>query len=295
MEERIQILLSSYNGAEYIADQIDSILAQRGVSVKIMVRDDGSTDKTMEILEQYKQHGITIQAGNNRGAAESFMELIRTADDCEYYAFADQDDIWDFDKLESAVKMLKNYTHIPAVYSSSTRLVDKDLKFMAIHRQHPRTDLGSAMVKNYAAGCTVVFNKKLMNLLKLFSPERVPYHDWWVNVLALAVGGISLYDEIPHISYRQHGKNVVGAPVSAVKKYGVRFRKFYNTKYRRDKMSRQLLAFYGTFMPEEQKKILLKIAKYRKNKWDVISSKYIRTSNPTDNLLFWILVLFHKI
>ena len=161
--KKIQVLMSTYNGEKYIREQINSILAQTGVEVNLLVRDDGSKDKTLEILKGYKE--IKIIEAKNVGATNSFLELLSLAGEYEFYAFADQDDVWDENKLKVAISKLENYD-CPAIYSGNTRLVDKDLNEIKCETLSPITTLGAAIVKNYATGCTIVFNKELMVHLK---------------------------------------------------------------------------------------------------------------------------------
>ena len=293
MIPRVQVLLSSYNGEKYIKEQIISILNQKDVDVFLLIRDDGSKDSTFEEIERIDSTRIQIIKEDNIGSTQSFFRLILLADSFDYYAFADQDDIWDDDKLITGINRIKNIS-IPAVYSSSTRLVDANLKPMKKSITNVRTDIGSAIIKNYATGCTIIFNYELMCLLKKYIPKQVPYHDWWVNLVAISVGGISIFDTTPHISYRQHGNNVVGESNSFVGKWKHRLSRFLEEEYKRDNMAVQLLDAYESIMPQTERTTLWKISEYKKRKLDVIRDKRIRTNNWVDNLLFWILVIINK-
>ena len=121
---KVQVLLSAYNGEKYIQEQIDSILNQSNVEVSLLIRNDGSTDDTRKILDSQSTQNIKCINDKNIGLVRSFVELINQADEAEYYAFSDQDDVWDNDKLCSAISMLEDYKNMPAVYSSNARLVD---------------------------------------------------------------------------------------------------------------------------------------------------------------------------
>lgn len=113
--EQIQVLMSTYNGEKYLKVQLDSLLKQTWQNVQILIRDDGSTDRTVEILEKYaKEHeNISFYAGSNLGVIQSFFHLLRhSSQEAEYYAFADQDDYWMPEKLERAVTMLREQTEI---------------------------------------------------------------------------------------------------------------------------------------------------------------------------------------
>ena len=95
----VVVLLSSYNGEQYIKEQVESILGQKNVRVKLLIRDDGSTDATPNLLSKYSQlPNVDVVYGKNIGASNSFLWLIKNAPECEYYSFSDQDDVWDNDK-----------------------------------------------------------------------------------------------------------------------------------------------------------------------------------------------------
>lgn len=125
---RCLILLSTYNGEKYLPELLESVLAQKDIYVDILARDDGSTDKTVEILKKYDR--VKVYGGNNLKPAKSFLDLIWKADiNYDYYALCDQDDVWKEEKIISAVKCIENIDK-PALYSSAVEVVDKDLTFI---------------------------------------------------------------------------------------------------------------------------------------------------------------------
>ena len=211
---RIAVMMSSFNGALYIEEQIRSILRQIGVNVTLFVRDDGSTDETVRILGQYASKGqAVVTYGENIGIGSSFMELLRTVpDDFDYYAFSDQDDIWQEDKLFAAVCRLKD-VHGCALYVSNLECVDAENRSIGMRFQ-PDTafdgSLLSVICRGRCYGCTEVFNRDLL----LFQRQRLPskemlairLHDTWIAVSA-AVAGRILYDNDSHIRYRRHNQN----------------------------------------------------------------------------------------
>ncbi len=125
---KLIVLLSAYNGEKYIREQLDSLLAQSLCGVEIFVRDDGSTDRTRGILEEYREQGmLSWIAGENLGPSQSFWQLLRNCDDADYYAFCDQDDVWDPDKLEVAVQALQQLDPVnPALYCGDVRVTDAE-------------------------------------------------------------------------------------------------------------------------------------------------------------------------
>ncbi|MDD3138278.1 MAG: glycosyltransferase family 2 protein [Lachnospiraceae bacterium] len=291
--DSITVLMSTYNGESYLREQIDSILGQRDVELYLVIRDDGSNDTTLEILQSYVHlSNVRIIEGNNVGAAKSFFELIKIAMNSDYYAFADQDDVWDADKLSVAINMIKNYSQIPCIYSSNTRLVDKNLRMVKVENDNPLITLESAFIKNYCTGCTSVFNRSLMNEFKIYQPEYVVMHDWWINILALSLGGESIYDFNAHINYRQHGKNVSGAELSYWRKCINRALKFKNMRYRRDVLAREILDNYENKVPIDNREVLRSFAN---NSWKMIFIPSFRCRKVIDTILFKICVLFNRI
>ena len=289
---RVQVLMSTYNGERYLKEQIDSIIKQKDVEASLLIRDDGSKDNTAKILEEYgKFSNISVIYGANLGATRSFFELIRLSGNFDFYSFADQDDVWDEDKLICAVNMLKEHADIPCVYSSNTRLVDDKLKPLKSVLYEPKISLGSVIVKNISAGCTMVMNNVLMKQLKAYIPSNVPYHDWWVNVVTLSLGGKIVFDEKPHISYRQHGNNVVGAQEDILKKWQGRLNKYLNSSYRRDDFVKEVIKGYGKVISEDNLHILELMANYRSKPVALLKSKYFHTAGLLENIAFGICVL----
>lgn len=161
----VAILLATYNGEKYLVDQIESILSQKNVNVQILVRDDGSIDRTQDILQQYMLQGQLLwYKGKHLNVAKGFIELVKNAPNADYYAFCDQDDIWLDDKLISAISFLeKENNHIPLMYYSSTTLVNENLDFIAQHNIHLKRNDLARFIFNDMSGNTMVFNNELRN------------------------------------------------------------------------------------------------------------------------------------
>ena len=210
---RVEVLMSTYNAMKFGAEQVSSILNQEGVEVQLRVRDDGSTDGTQQWLdvEATKGHLVWWQ-GENLKPARSFMELLAKADeDAEYYAFADQDDIWLADKLSAAVSRMEKDKEVPALYFSRTQPVNEHMEPLQALTFTPRVTFGEALMCHLATGHTMVMNAALRRVVLQYRPDFLPMHDMWVYLVALAVGAKVYYDEVPHVHYRQHSENVLGA------------------------------------------------------------------------------------
>ena len=213
--EKVLVLLSTYNGEKYISEQLDSVLAQYGVSVSVLIRDDGSSDKTIEILKKYsgRYDNIEYFQGENIKSAQSFLQLISLAKDYPYYALCDQDDVWEKNKLLCAVNELQKMNNdVPLLYYSNLKVVDEKLDFirLAHDKPHVQKNKYSSLVEPIMTGCTGVFNLTAKRYIERKIPEYCSMHDTWIYMICKVFGEV-YYDFTPHILYRQHGNNVIGA------------------------------------------------------------------------------------
>lgn len=277
---KILVLMSTYNGQKYIEEQIDSILSQRGVEVHLLVRDDGSTDDTPLILERYKQLGkIDYLLGSNVGWRKSFMLLAELSPDYDFYAFSDQDDHWLPEKLLVALNKLKEMGDGPNLYTSNVRYwengVDKGLSMP----DKIRTDIQHSLLFCESFGCTMLFNKALMDIIKTNPPKITVAHDFWFMQVASILGSV-YYDKNSYILYRQHENNQLGYDKFFIERNK---RRLYNylhlfEVHELDLQARELINCYGTLMMQENRKIVEKVAFYRNNIYNYISllfsSKY---------------------
>lgn len=256
----VEVVMSTYNGAKYIEQQIESILKQDGCNVRLLVRDDGSNDNTCEILKKYSKKGqLTWYQGENIKPARSFFDLLVNAEEADFYAFADQDDYWMTDKLESACNKI-GFSNKPALYFSQTQLVDKHLSKIETPYIHPLLTQGESLIYACASGCTMVFNKALKNLLISHLPQSMPMlHDFWTYISAQAIGARIIFDREPHILYRQHGDNAVGLGESAAEEWKQRIRRvFVQHGHERSCNARILLdTLYEEMTPNSQKRTKL--------------------------------------
>lgn len=208
----VEILLSTFNGSRFLPELLASVLAQDYPDLSLSVRDDGSTDGTLELVERLLEarDGARVSSGANIGAARSFFMLLSSVDPAAAYAaFCDQDDVWLPGKLSSAVAALEAVRG-PALYCSAIHLVCEDLSPAGLHRRCVRgPSFANALVENVATGCTIVLNRPAINLLTRHLPADLLMHDAWCY-LVLAGCGRVLYDPKPGVLYRLHGSNAVG-------------------------------------------------------------------------------------
>lgn len=208
---KVAVLMSTYNGGQYIEEQINSILNQAGdFQLDLIVRDDGSSDDTLDIIRRYPN--VHWYCGENLGPAGSFLDLITHTTGYDFYAFADQDDFWMPDKISVAISAIQD-KNIPALYFCNADLVDSTLHTYGrnVYRSTPKFDFKTLLCAGGLLGCTMVFNHKLAQVIQnQLPPSRIVMHDFFVASLCLAIGGEIVYDHEPHMKYRQHGNNVVG-------------------------------------------------------------------------------------
>ena len=213
--DSVTVLMSTYNGSKYIREQIESVLSQKNVSLSLLVRDDGSKDDTKAILDEYKEKGkLEWYSGDNLGSANSFFELLTKAPESDYYAFCDQDDVWDNDKLCVAISLIKKATKKYAIYCCGTKVVDKDLNLIKVHYMDTRRSLTTRMIIANVSGNTEVMNKEFKKKVTQYIPNNILMHDSWCLKVAICLGADIFFDSEPHISYRQHDRNVVGMETS---------------------------------------------------------------------------------
>ena len=295
----VNVLMSTYNGEQYLEEQLQSILNQVDIKVKILVRDDGSTDKTIEILNKYKNKGLLEwYTGENLRSARSFMNLVYNVDESEYYAFSDQDDVWNKDKLKIAVKALElqGDSHIPRLYCSNYQLVDANLDLMQDNGHVSTTKFNEALVSSCCTGCTTVFNNSLLKILQIYTPKVIVMHDDWAHKVCLAVGGTVIYDSSKTLKYRQHENNVDGGIHSKYDKMKQIINRISNKECIRSKQTKEILKGYKNLMPLDNFKIIKKFIDYYDGNFveriKLVMCKEIKTPYKRLNRGFNIAILF---
>lgn len=212
--------MSAYNGEKYLREQLDSIMDQTCYdNIKVLIRDDGSTDGTRDILLEYKQkYGFDLIFGENMGCSKSMLCLLQSCDkSCDYYAFCDQDDVWHKDKIERAVNMLDRHKSAdkPVLYASLSCVTDENLNPTGSSVRPVRgLSFYNAAIENVCPGHTQVFNNCMMHLLsEQTESDDIFVIDYWNYQIASSMGTV-LFDDTPAIFHRQHGGNAVGYSTS---------------------------------------------------------------------------------
>lgn len=214
----VAILLGTYNGEKYLAEQLDSYASQTHGNWKAWASDDGSSDATPSVLRDYQRlwgaEKLAILDGPAGGCTRNFLSLATSsAISADHYAFSDQDDIWEADKLQRALDWLETQPPgVPALYCSRTMFVDEANHDIAMSQLYTRPPgFANALVQNIASGNTMVFNRAARQLLCAAGADADVYiHDWWLYMLVSACGGVVHYDPHPTLRYRQHDINLIG-------------------------------------------------------------------------------------
>lgn len=217
----ICIFMATFNGAKFVSQQLKSFESQTIKNWELVVSDDGSTDDTLFIIQKFKEehptYSIKILKGPQNGFADNFLNMLKRYDGkADFFAFSDQDDIWQSHKLENAIRKLgKVPIDIPGLYCSRTEYIDQFGKSY-VPSQYSRCftltpSFTNSLVQCLAGGNTMVFNRRSFELiLKTKATSKVPSHDWWLYQLISGCGGLVFYDPVPTVLYRQHSKNLIG-------------------------------------------------------------------------------------
>lgn len=222
--DKVDILLAAYNGFPFIACQIDSILAQSHKDIHLIVRDDASTDSTKRVLEiyahQYPDKITLLPSDKQLGVKGNFSSLMNHSK-ADYIMFADQDDIWEEEKIEKTLEKMKELeknhsSKVPLLVHTDLKVVDRDLNVLSSSFwQYYKIDplkgqtLNRLLMQNVVTGCTILINQSLLQLA-IPIPEKSVMHDWWLALVAAAFGQIEPLLK-PTMLYRQHGNNTLGA------------------------------------------------------------------------------------
>lgn len=306
----VAILVATYNGENYLTDLIDSIMKQTFQNFICYVHDDGSTDKTMEILIQlrnkYADKIIILDYPPTGSAKANFMSMLAYPSE-PYIMFADQDDYWLEDKIEKSlneIKKIESDTRVPSLVFTDLEVVDSNLSildrsFMNKMGFDPkRIRYQQLMAENIGAGCTMIMNNTLLKIVsRLNNLDNIRMHDGWFMVVAAIYGKIKYIPEST-ILYRQHSTNVCGSKKESIKsKIYKNIKLFINDENRKakqkwlfqmDNMATELLTFDD--LPDTINKTLNElILIHKKNKFQRITF-YVRNHFLRNKRNLWMLM-----
>lgn len=224
MDNRICVLMATYNGEEYILEMLNSIKNQTCQDFICYIHDDGSTDSTCDIVDNFckdNRNFIRLESQPTGGAKNNFLYMLRKlGTQFQYCMFCDQDDIWLPDKIEKSFNRMKELEDgnlsRPALVYCDMKVVDIKLNEIApsFIRYNALTveniTIDRAIMKSYAAGCSMMINNSLARISSVENTSDIIMHDWWVMIIASAVGKIAYINEALAL-YRQHETNALGA------------------------------------------------------------------------------------
>lgn len=261
----IAVLMSTYNGGKYLDEQLASLAHQTVAdAMTVYIRDDGSKDSTFDIIDRWKDElSIHLQKAENVGPARSFWELMTDRSiQADYYAFCDQDDIWDADKLETAVAQLQGDCHL---YCCNCRIVDAQGKLLqpAMKDAAPQMDIPRVFVTGFIQGCAMVFTNALREYILSKNISCIPMHDVMLMLYGPAYGEV-FWDNAPRFSYRVHESNVtVKSQKSALKKLQSTWRNWRSSS--KNSMSTVAAQMLENELPlsEKDRMFLTRMSSYR--------------------------------
>ena len=307
--------MSVYNGGQYLRAQLDSIVAQTISPIALLIRDDGSVDNTVKIIQEYQNFypWISYYKGENIGVQKSFLDLIAKSDpEADYLALSDQDDEWLPEKLQRALTCLKKLengqgsTRIsvdhPILYCSDKQIVDQELNplHVTVSRIVRSPSFGNALVQNICTGCTAVMNRALANLINSHPPvcyDSMVMHDWWLYLTASCFGSV-YYDDESFIRYRQHGNNTSGAMINQRNLLKYRIHQFFQPRgciYRQAELFRDT---YWQILKVPEIKAIQKLISAQDslhNRILLSKDKYYFRQKWTDDLIYRGIVILGKL
>lgn len=222
-EPKIDVLMATWNGARFLEEQLKSLFRQTFQDFRLMVRDDGSTDSTLQIVEKFRSRysdRVLVETNSSRKGACRNYSLLIAESTASYVAFCDQDDNWRPDKLELSIAAMKRVEaaegcDTPVLVFSDMAIVGDELQMIApslwrlAHVNPERATLGSMLVQNLVTGCTALANRSLI-VKGSPIPEEATMHDTWLGLVAVVFGVLAPLHETA-VQYRQHQNNTMGA------------------------------------------------------------------------------------
>ncbi|MEI7740992.1 MAG: hypothetical protein WCJ29_00635 [bacterium] len=293
------VVISTFKPNEcFYLKQLKSIRSQNKIVSSVYVRDDSCENVAVTddcSLGEPRPVSIKDNFGN-LGPAKSFLELLRAVpDDFDYYAFCDQDDIWESDKLECAEAALRDINQ-PALFASRLTLIDENDKIIG-HSKIPKLlSFENALVENTMPGCSMVLNRAARELILKSKPDHVAMHDSWCYLIVSAFGKI-IYDQKPLVRYRQHGNNAIGMASGNIGRLKRRIARIIKGERKFFVGMSQALEFekyYGLNLSPEKAKILTVFINSKKSFWSRLAyafSAKVQRESFFDNILLRVLFI----
>lgn len=275
------------NGEGYIEKQLYSILRQEHKNIEVYISDNNSDDRTIDLIKKfkvkYKNLKIQLLKGNDGHFANNFINLaITISKRYDYYAFCDQDDVWDSCHISRGIKKLEDLNlSIPALHCSRTNLINNKGDMIGkskLFKKNP--SFNNALVQSIAGGNTMIFNRLAFNLLKGIKKVDyfIPSHDWMLYLLVSGCEGYIYYERKPSVNYRQHAKNAIGSNRS-IKSAIKRVNLIFDGAWKNWLDANYLLLRNNGNLTQKNKSILENFQKIRKENNTIVRIReYFRTS-----------------
>lgn len=309
MEKKLDsvcVFMSTYNGEKYIEEQIESILNQIDVDIMIYIRDDGSTDRTIDIIKGLKAYPsqIKLYEEKNIGFEHSFAEISRKNVVADYYAFSDQDDIWKLDRLRNAISILEKESEC-ALYGSNLYITDSDMNITRSLYSGDAIQKIKYMMEKYGIfgenmyACTMVWNRKMQQRLLEHKPIVRVSQDVWTQLVAEVIGAKVIFDQKETIYHRIHANNTAGIAKNRLQriKKGIRIYVKSGISTKRE-IVKECCSFYKILNEDSEKNQIRELVKrYNESFLDrlrLLFSKCVRDKGIEGKLLTWFLVMLNK-
>lgn len=282
----VDILLATYNGEKFLKEQIDSILNQTYPHFNLLIRDDGSTDRTLDIIKSYEDPRIKLlDNSQNGGVVNNFSALLQSSF-APYVLLCDQDDVWNLDKVEKLLVIAQAFDEgKPLLVHHDMEVVDSELKmispsFWEYSKLNPlATSLNRLLMQNNVTGAACLINHALVEKA-LPIPQEALMHDHWLALIASAFGDVIPVKEVM-MKYRQHGKNQLGAKKQGVISYlNKGFKKLGKAPFAlNQKQARAFISRFYNQLDDQNKTLLntftsLSEVSYLKSRYLIVKSRF---------------------
>ncbi|EMW7172103.1 glycosyltransferase [Vibrio fluvialis] len=197
----ISVCIATFNGEQFIGEQISSIIPQLGLLDEIVISDNGSSDNTIDVIRQFNDSRIKIYHYSEPNVIKNFENAISKAKN-DVIVLCDQDDVWLHNRIDSVIREHQHYDLVTVRY----RITDARLEFLSEQNRLPVSSFWATILKNGYIGCGMSFNKSIIKDILPF-PRSAAMHDWWIALLCLTKYKVLNTDEVLFL-YRRHGNNV---------------------------------------------------------------------------------------
>lgn len=221
----LAIILCTKNGEKFLKDQLESIANQTFKEFDLYIKDNNSSDSTFKVIDNFidnhKDINVFVMKGDNLHYANSYVKLLMDLNkNYKYYAFCDQDDIWDINHLQRGVNSIK-FAKVPKLICSRTLLINSNNNTIGMSPYFRKPlKFQNALVQSIAGANTMIFNKKAANLLMNVNyNDHIVSHDWLLYIIITAYDGDINYFSSPSVRYRQHKKNTIGSNLGINNKF----------------------------------------------------------------------------